>query len=637
MKTFLKKYFWCLGIVFIVAGLISSLLSPTQSIISIILLILGIILIIGWLIYLSNRANFWQRRSTQTGTNALISTLSVIVIISLLNFLSFRYVFSLDLTETKVFTLSPQTTEIVKNLTQPLKVWLFEDQGYKKDTSLLEEYTKYNDNFQFELVDINKNIAVTQKFKVKNVGDIFIEYNDKRQKIITLNPEMQLTEITLTNAISKILQDQSYLIYFIQGHGEPALTVSDGGMSQAKGTLEGLGYTVNSLVLASENKIPDDCDVLILAGTKRKLLDSEIKLIQEYVNKGGSLFLLVEPEIKTGLEPIFKEWGIELNLNHIIIDPSTEQIVTPIVSFYGDHPITENFNNDISIYDFATPIGTTSVEGIDAIALVTTNEETWAENLETLTENTAVSFDPNTDIPGPLDLGVVLTRLQSETEIIKNNDKKSTEEKPNNDNKTTEEKPNNDNKTTEEKLNNDNKTTEEKLNNDNKTTEEKLNNDSKSTEEKLNNDSKSTEEKLNNDSKSTEEKPNNENESIEEKPKETSPKTEDKTEENTSETTPETQENKPEKMIESRLIIFGDSTFATDGWFENQLNGDVFLNSVKWLINDQENPLSIRPKEFQNRRLNLTPFESTMITLLALVLFPLLSVILAMFTWWKRQ
>jgi len=90
-------------------------------------------------------------------------------------------------------------------------------------------------------------------------------------------------------------------------------------------------------------------------------------------------------------------------------------------------------------------------------------------------------------------------------------------------------------------------------------------------------------------------------------------------------------------MIESHLIIFGDSSFAIDGLFEQQLNGDIFLNSVKWLVNDQENPLSIRPKEFKNRRLNLTPLQSTIITLLALILFPLFSLILALFTWWKRQ
>jgi len=517
MKKFLIKYFWCLGVIFIVAGLVAQLLSPKPSSIPIIFLILGIILLISWLIVLTLATNFWQKRSTQVGTNALISTISVMTIIIVVNFLAFRYNYTLDLTETKIFTLSPQTIETVKKLTQPLKIWVFEDQSKQLDSTLFKEYAKYNSNFQFESVDPNQKLGLAQKFKVENIGDIFIEYGDKKQKLTTLNQDAQLTEIQLTNGISKILQNQSYQIYFIQGHGEPSLITGKGSMTQAVSSLESLGYQVNPLILANETKIPDDCKVLILAGTKRKLLDSEVQLIQEYLDQGGNLLFLIEPQIKTGLETILKNWGVELNLDYIVIDPASEQPPTFAVSFYSDHPITENLNNEISIYDFATPISTVNVEGINAVSLVTTNEETWAENLKNLTENTEITFDEKTDIKAPLDIGIVLTRVNSKS-------------------------------------------------------------------------------KLN-----------------------------------------QTKNNQSDKMIESHLIIFGDSSFAIDGLFEQQLNGDIFLNSVKWLVNDQENPLSIRPKEFKNRRLNLTPLQSTIITLLALILFPLFSIILALFTWWKRQ
>jgi ABC-type uncharacterized transport system involved in gliding motility auxiliary subunit len=615
MSKLFKKYIWCLGVIFVVGGLVANLLAQKDSIIPIILLIIGIIILIGWVISLNNGSNFWQKRSTQVGTNALISTLSVIIIIGMLNFMAFRYSFNVDLTETQIFTLAPQTVEVVKSLSQPLKVWIFEDKATKLDPTLLKEYAKYNNNFQFESVDPNEKLAIAQKFKIRNIGDVFIEYGDKKQQITSLMEGMPLTEIQLTNGIAKIIQDKSKVVYFVQGHGEPSLSASQGGMTQAVSSLEGLGYTVNPLVLASENKVPEDGNVLIIAGAKRKFLKEEVKLIQEYLDGGGSLFLMVEPDTKIELDDILKDWGVELNPQYIIVDPSTEQIVTSVVSFYGDHPITENFDNGISLYNFAMPIGTISKEGVEAIALVTTNEETWGENIDNLTENTEISFDPNTDLAAPLDIGIALTRIPTKSPTIEENN-------PNEKIETPQENP-------------DNETNENPLE-----TEENDNENPLETEENDNEKPLETEE---NDNKNSTNPPQELPEELKENPESNTndlPKTQENEEENTvlEEETPTQEEVNPSnKTIESRMVVFGDSTFATDGWFDSQLNGDVFLNSVKWLVNDQENPLSIRPKEYQNRRLNITPIQSTMITLLALVLFPLLSIILSIFTWWKRQ
>jgi ABC-type uncharacterized transport system involved in gliding motility auxiliary subunit len=88
---------------------------------------------------------------------------------------------------------------------------------------------------------------------------------------------------------------------------------------------------------------------------------------------------------------------------------------------------------------------------------------------------------------------------------------------------------------------------------------------------------------------------------------------------------------------ESRLVIIGNSTFATDNLFNQQLNGDVFLNSVQWLSNQDEQPLSIRPKEAKDRRLNLSPLQANIITILSLAVVPLLGLIAAGITWWRRR
>ena len=94
----------------------------------------------------------------------------------------------------------------------------------------------------------------------------------------------------------------------------------------------------------------------------------------------------------------------------------------------------------------------------------------------------------------------------------------------------------------------------------------------------------------------------------------------------------------PEKtQPEARLVVIGSSSFATDGLFEQQLNGDVFLNSVNWLSQQENQALSIRPKEMTNRRIVMSGAQQVSAVLLALVLLPLLGFGMAVLIWWRRR
>ncbi|MCY7272485.1 MAG: Gldg family protein, partial [Phormidesmis sp. CAN_BIN44] len=88
---------------------------------------------------------------------------------------------------------------------------------------------------------------------------------------------------------------------------------------------------------------------------------------------------------------------------------------------------------------------------------------------------------------------------------------------------------------------------------------------------------------------------------------------------------------------ESRLIVFGNSTFATDGLFSQYLNGDVFVNSVSWLSQQDQQPLSIRPKDLKNRRITLTNEQASVLGFIALVAVPLVGLTSASFVWWRRR
>ena len=326
-------------------------------------------------------------------------------------------------------------------------------------------------------------------------------------------------------ASKKIQRPVTLSVYFLSGHGEATLEAQEGGLSQAVSSLEDKGYKVQSLNLAQVSQVPQGAAAIVVANPQRPLLPGEVKALQDYLNAGGRMLLMLDPKNNTGLEPLLADWGVQLD-DRIVIDASGSNIFlgfgvdTTLITDYGNHPITKDFDGDISLYYRARPIGSVPVPGVKAVPLLITDKKTWAES----DLSSEVKFDPDRDLEGPLNLGVALTRTSSSSASDRSGDKKG-EEQP----------------------------------------------------------------------------------------------------------------EKDQKKSESRLVVFGNSTFATNGWFRRQLNGDVFLNSINWLVNNDEKPISISPKEPKNRRINLTPNQASIIFFLALLIMPLLGLIAAGVTWWQRR
>ena len=87
---------------------------------------------------------------------------------------------------------------------------------------------------------------------------------------------------------------------------------------------------------------------------------------------------------------------------------------------------------------------------------------------------------------------------------------------------------------------------------------------------------------------------------------------------------------------ESRLVVIGNSAFPANQWLGQQRNGDLFFNSVNWLVQD-ENLISIRPKEPTNRRVNLTAGQASALKWLDLAFLPGLVILSGVYIWWKRR
>ena len=87
---------------------------------------------------------------------------------------------------------------------------------------------------------------------------------------------------------------------------------------------------------------------------------------------------------------------------------------------------------------------------------------------------------------------------------------------------------------------------------------------------------------------------------------------------------------------ETRLVVIGDSDFATNGVVGIPGNRDLFLNTVNWLA-QQENLISIRAREPEDRRLTLTADEQRRLFWLSLFFVPGFVLGTGVYTWWRRR
>ncbi|TVP64864.1 MAG: ABC transporter, partial [Nodularia sp. (in: Bacteria)] len=418
-KNKLGKYLFLLGPFFVAVGLTSGLVSGNWGIIPLVFLITGTVIGAVWIVLQSQKNQWWNRRSTQVSTNALIAIVAVFVILGLVNFLSTRYNLRKDLTEAQLFTLAPQSQELVRGLPQPVKLWIFDVNRNPQDRELLENYRRQSSNFQFEYIDPQARPTLANKFGVQDYGEVYLESGDNRQLVQTLNVNERLSEIRLTNRLQQITTATTTAIYFLQGHGEKAFTSGQEGISQA---IQGLGdrsYVASPLNLVEQSQVPEDAAVVVVAGPKRELFDNEVKALQNYLNRGGNALLMIDPNTNTNLDSLLQEWGVSLD-NRLAVDVSGAGVglgpAVPIVTDYGQHPITKEFGNGISFYRLARPLEISPVAGIESTTLLQTKPypDSWGESDQ---QSEKLEFNPETDIPGPLTLGVALTKtIPAETQ-----------------------------------------------------------------------------------------------------------------------------------------------------------------------------------------------------------------------------
>ena len=91
-----------------------------------------------------------------------------------------------------------------------------------------------------------------------------------------------------------------------------------------------------------------------------------------------------------------------------------------------------------------------------------------------------------------------------------------------------------------------------------------------------------------------------------------------------------------EQSPETRVVAVGDSDFVANAYLGVDGNGDLFMNSVNWLA-QQEDLIAVRPRQAADRRLTLTANQVNGLFWLSLVVVPAAVLGAGILGWWRRR
>lgn len=520
MKEQLKKAD-LLGLAIIAAAVISYSIRSIWSVYQTIAVVLGGLLVVASVVLKASEIRTrLGRRSARFGINSAASVFLLIGILAFVNYLGAQHVKRVDTTTEKIYSLSDQSVSVAQQVKQDLKIRAFYPGGeYAPAKDVLDLFKARNNKISYEFIDPDKQPQLAQQYKVSQYGDFQNPMSGESFRYGTLVLEMggkteriekqsePLREEDVTNALMKIVKGETKTIYFVQGHGEKKIDDNDrNGYSNAKAASEKENYVVKTVNLVEQGKVPDDASLLVMAGPTTEPFPNEMEQIEGFLNKGGSVLILLDPPPAPSLAEFMKKWDINVGNNFVVDASGVGRLfgagpTIPLVTNYSRHKITENFKV-MTFFPFVrsvTPMNP-PVNGINAETLLSSNERSWGE---TNLKSNEAAFDEKTDLKGPVSLATVATK--------------------------------------------------------------------------------------------------------------------------------DLGENK-----KARLIVYGTSNFAANSAFGLQGNGNLFLNTVSWLAQD-ENFISIRPKNPEDRRLTMTEAQGRLVSYVMLLLLPVGVLVAGISVWAKRR
>lgn len=362
------------------------------------------------------------------GGYASVMTMVVVIVAIVLNVVASQLNIKFDLTKNKLYTISEDTISLLQGLTEDVNIYSVYPDGEELSvvTEILDRYASTSKHITVENVDPYKNPQFAAKY-IKNgdsiaIGSVvvstangykIISESDLADVYVTEAGESYMQgiklESVLTGAIRSITSGESNAIYALTGHSEAK--VYDDLITE----MQYGGYSLKDLNLVTEGAIPADCSILLINAPSTDITDSEIKLISEYMDNGGRVFitLAITLEKMPNLDSLLANYGIA-DSRRMIIEGSADYVyqqnpyyVVPQLS--AEHSVTARLSETktSAFIPFSVAISTLDVvrSTVAVAPFATSSPYSYSKAMEQMSSYEKAETDPE----GPFNIGVTIT------------------------------------------------------------------------------------------------------------------------------------------------------------------------------------------------------------------------------------
>lgn len=346
---------------------------------------------------------FARRRLVSVGWYASLFALTVGAA-----FLSQTYHWQTDVTRAERNSLTAASRALLGNLPGRIELVAYlsdNDPGRAALRNMVARYRRHKADIDLDFVDPREVPQTVRDLNISPGGELFVHYADRQQRL------RHVSEQSLTAALQSMARGADRWLVFVTGHGErDPLDDANHAFGTWGRRLQQSGYRMFQQSLALAAVLPDNTNVLVIASARSAYLPGETALVMDYLNRGGNLLWLVEPNQLGGLTALAEELGLRL-VPGTVVDPNAQRLGLPRIDFAlaadfaADHPVTRGFRS-MGLLPQSAALRTLPSDW-QVTPLLRSNADSWSESgdIDTARLDTHAG-----EIRGPLDLGVALTR-----------------------------------------------------------------------------------------------------------------------------------------------------------------------------------------------------------------------------------
>jgi ABC-type uncharacterized transport system involved in gliding motility auxiliary subunit len=309
-----------------------------------------------------------------------------------------------DLTERKLFTLSPQTVSTLQGLREKVRAIAFIAPNHPAHGALQESLERYHQQapelFEYSFKDPRRHPDLAAKYQLRDgqTTVVLVRGEGANESHTALNV---ISEQELTNALLKLNKVSDQKVYFVVGHGEwslanaPPTPMPTGqrpkrptSLSEMNQQLAQEGYSTRELNLAGGTPIPRDAALVVIAGAKGPLNFAEVESLRRYMDAGGRLLFFAEAYGNPGpeLSRLFAEYGVELEPG-VVADGQFNSGSPYVINslFFGAHEIARPLRQRQLNIELPTARGIAVLreglaEGVKVEPVLLTSPFAWVES-----------------------------------------------------------------------------------------------------------------------------------------------------------------------------------------------------------------------------------------------------------------